>query len=1109
MSKNLAIRVLLSLFTLFCYQQVVVAQSQSTIVLNVNNVPLSDALKKLEKATDYKILFTYNDVRSYRVSASVKTSDINAALKQLLSGKPFTYVVNGNYISIIHQDNAKSQSSPSAQRRTLRGTVTDNDDKPLPGVTVRLLGTKTAAVTDANGNFSIAVPQRQSSRILFTYVGMEDRVITCSDRTQDVSISLRENVKEFGTVNVISNGMFTRKMESFTGSATTYNRDQLKRVGNKDILTSLKNLDPSFTFTDNLAVGSNPNSLPDIQMRGQNSLPDLKGTYETAPNQPLFIVDGFETSLEKVYDMDMNRVESVTLLKDASAKAIYGSKAANGVVVIETRRPEAGKLHVSYSGSLDLEVADLSSYHLTNASQKLQAEVMAGKYVAADPRNQIALTTQYNELYNDIARGVDTYWLSQPLHTGVGNKHSVIIEGGDSGMRYSMDLSYNKVTGAMKGSDRSTLSGDINLSYRYKTLRFNNQLSVTDNKSKESPYGSFSDYASMEPYYRIYDDDGNLIKQYDRNIYNPLYNATLANINQNKYTDITENFYGEWEAIKNLRFTARFGLSKTLSSSDLFVSADNTQFATIPVESDQYMNRGSYTQTHGNAFSYSLDAGVAYALTLNKNLLYTNLLYNLRSSSTENSGMTAVGFPSDKMDYISFANSYQIGGKPSGSEGKTHSTGFTGALNYSYDNRYLADFSYRLNASSQFGSKHRWGSFWSVGLGWNLHNEAFLKNNKYITYAKLRGSYGSTGSQNFSPYQSQAMLEYITDHTYDGALGVRLMGLANDRLGWQKQYDTNLGLDLSLLRVLNMRFDYYVANTKSLLSSITLPPSTGFNSYMENLGETQNKGIEFSANWNAWRDNTHRAYLNLFFNIVHNKNKITKITDALTQMNKEQEAQLDDVTLSDEVRRNPLTRFEEGQSMSTIWAVRSAGIDPITGREVFIKKDGSQTFDYSVDDLVPCGDSNPDVQGNFGFQFSYQGLELGCSFNYKLGGQTYNSTLVGKVENVDVNTSNVDVRVLNDRWNTPGVPAKYKGIANNTLTKATSRFVEDLNELNFASLNFGYDFSNLAFVRKSPLEYLKLTFNMNDVAYISTVKRERGTDYPFARNFSFTLSARF
>lgn len=216
----------------------------------------------------------------------------------------------------------------------------------------------------------------------------------------------------------------------------------------------------------------------------------MKGEYTGNPNQPLFILDGFETTLETVYDLDMNCVSSITLLKDAAAKAIYGAKAANGVVVIETILPKSGNLYVSYTGSLDITAPDLTSYNLTNAAEKLEAEWRANKYVASGGTEQAALLEEYYGYLKEVERGVNTYWLSKPLRTGVGQKHSLGLSGGDSQMRYDVNISYNDVKGVMKGSDRQTLSGNITLAYRYNNLNFRNNLSISTNRAENSPYGS-------------------------------------------------------------------------------------------------------------------------------------------------------------------------------------------------------------------------------------------------------------------------------------------------------------------------------------------------------------------------------------------------------------------------------------------------------------------------------------------------------------------------------------------------------------------------------------------------------------------------------------------
>ena len=321
-----------------------------------------------------------------------------------------------------------------------------------------------------------------------------------------------------------------------------------------------------------------------MQLRGTSTFPadestSLKGYYQGKPNTPLFILDGFEASLERVYDMDMNRVESITILKDAAAKAIYGSKAANGVVVIETKKLKGNETRVTYNGSLSYEMPDLSSYNLCNAMEKLQAEKIEGFYDNAIGADQVIANQQiYNKRLKSALEGESTYWLSKPLRTGIGNKQSVSVEMGEKNLKTVADFSYNHIEGAMKGSDNTTISGDINISYRYKNVLFKNIMEIVNKESNDSPYGNFGTYARMNPYWNPYDSNGKIKKLLDKSnglnsdIANPLYDATLNVLLQNTYLNFNNNFYVELDFLKNFKARASLGLSSqdlTMKSSIL------------------------------------------------------------------------------------------------------------------------------------------------------------------------------------------------------------------------------------------------------------------------------------------------------------------------------------------------------------------------------------------------------------------------------------------------------------------------------------------------------------------------------------------------------------
>ncbi len=377
---------------------------------------------------------------------------------------------------------------------------------------------------------------------------------------------------------------------------------------------------------------------------------------------------------------------------------------------------------------------------------------------------------------------------------------------------------------------------------------------------------------------------------------------------------------------------------------------------------------------------------------------------------------------------------------------------------------------------------------------------------------RLRASTGYSGSQNFNSYQAIATYKYYNE-SYDNIMGSYLISLANPELQWQKTQDNNFGIEFSVLNMLDVTFDYYIKNTENLLTPVSLPPSAGFDSYMENLGETQNRGIEAKVNLRAIRDTKREMYLSVFGSLMHNKNKITKISDALNTLNNTRDEEKIESNIPDHENgkgvTKPSTRYAEGQSMNAIWAVRSLGIDPMNGDEIFLSADGKMVYKWDPKDQVVVGDDLPKVSGTFGFNFEYKGFSVNTSFYYRLGGQYYNQTLVNKVENADIQY-NVDRRMYTDRWTTPGVAAKYKAFnSSEPFTRPTSRFVQDLNELQMTSLNIGYDFRNCGFMKGGAIERLKLQFYANDLFRLSTVKTERGTEYPYARTYSFTLQATF
>ena len=1108
-----------------------VFSQQKLVNLKVVAESLSNVLMQIKDQTGVKILYNENLLKNYEnINLDLNNVEVEEALRQVLANTRFEYEVTDGVIVVKEKKN----SFPQQKTVRIQGKVSDEDGAPLPGVTVLIKGTTLGTATDMDGKYSLSVPEGNYI-LLFTMVGMKTQEVTLKNQTE-LNIIMQHETSEMD--EVVITGYFNQAKNSFTGAARTITAEELQAGGNQNILSALQNIDPSFVKLENNQLGSNPNAIPDFQIRGAGSISGMRDEYSGNPNMPVFIVDGFETTAEKVFDMDPYRVATITLLKDAAATAIYGSRASNGVVVITTTAPASGKMAVSYNGDATFYMADLSAYNLCNPEEKLELEVLAGLYDVEKKQyfnygskfaDQAVMQRAYNWRLANIREGVNTYWLDKPLNSlTVAHKHSLRLDGGNDYIRYAMEVNYNNTPGVMKESGRERLGLGLELQYIYKNLTFRNQLNYSRVKATNSPYGSFSEYTRLNPYVKYKDEDGNYIYELEAEdrrsntgsykffIYNPLYNTTLDVRDESRYNDLTNLFGIDWQIIEGLRLKGSFSFTLQNTSADVFKPAKHTDFATYT--GDDFDRRGSYSASRGDVFDYDASLVLSYFWQANKHVINANLGWNAKQSRTKEFSVMAEGFPNERLDYISFATQYQKNGSPSGNEYTSRLVGFLGNLNYSWDERYLFDLSFREDASSQFGADKRWAPFWSAGLGWNLHNEHFMEGVDWLQQFKIRGSYGLTGSQNYDPYQAITTYEYLTQDRYHFAVGAIAKAMGNRNLAWQRTWQQNYGLDLTLWKNrIDISADYYIKTSKDVLTAVTLAPSLGFSSYMDNLGEVENRGYELSLRATLIRDQSKKIFWSVNGSAIHNKNKLLKISNALKAYNETSDSELDKEPNTDgkksEVNR-PRVRYVEGASMNSIWVNHSLGIDPATGKEIFVARNGDLVTDWSSANYVIGGCTDSKVEGTFGSNFTWKGLSLNMTFRYRIGGQMYNQTLVDKVQDVDPRY-NVDKRAFEQRWQEPGDKVRFaafrtelNGINVSYVTRPTSRFVEDYNYLELATLNLSYEFGT-AKLQRCGIKRLKAMFYMNDVFHVSNVKQERGIDYPFARNFSIGLQARF
>lgn len=1114
--KNRGLVLLLLFFSL---QLGTRAFAQSKMDISVKNATGEEIFRRIRQISNYSFVYDSEAVRTIpNRTLELKDVTIDEIMTRYLQNTNFSYVVENNTVIIRSRGVTRPQQAGRAAVVQLSGLVTDEKSQVIQGVTVSLKSTRHRAVTDANGRYALNIASDAKNPVLvFSAVGMKTEELAYEGNNV-MNMTLQGSINQLD--DIVVTGVFERPKETYTGAVREISQQDLKQFQGRNIFVTLGNIDPAFYVLPNNNLGSDPNYIPDIQLRGTSSIPNINQLQDqtaAALNTPLVIIDQFETTLQRMMDLNTNDIESITLLKDGQATSLYGSRGANGVIVIKTRQPVSGQLRVTYRGGVNVSLPDLSSYNLLNARDKLELERLSGYYTGRStqtPQQIIELQEYYNQILAQVASGVNTDWLAKPLRTGIDQNHNLRMEGGDATFRYALSLQHNDIRGVMKESGRRTFNGGVDLSYQYKNLNFRNNLIIGHLKSRQSPYGSFADYARLNPYWSPYDEQGNITQyftpynqtywrqtdRYSDHYPNPLYDATLNTYDIGTTTSIIDNFQIEWRPKQELFFRGGVGVVSNMRTNDYFRPAEHSAF--VGYTGQDIFRRGSYIYDNGKDWNYTGNFSANYTKVFaNIHRIYASAVVEVAQNQNTNYTFSAEGFPDENIDFLGMALQYQQNGSPTGNEATTRRVGILANANYALKDRYLADFSYRLDGASQFGVNRRFAPFWSAGLGWNMHYESFIHENlPFISRMKLRASYGVAGSTQFSAYQSQAIYQYYMDNRYNNWVGAYQTALGNPNLEWQKTDNTNIGLEVELFNSrLALQGDYYTKNTSNLLSSLELPFSNGFTDYVENIGELKQQGYELTASVWLIRDNQRNISWSVTANMTHLTDRITRLSEAMKAANEQYALQLES---------SPNRIIREGASQNTIYAVRSLGIDPSTGREVYLDRNGEVTYLWSARDRVAVGLDQPKYRGNFSTLVRYRGFTMNASFSFRFGGQLYNSTLIDKVENAD-KLFNVDERVFTDRWIQPGDLTFFRGINEVSTIYASSRFVQDENTLILQNVNLNYDVMNRGLLKRWGMQALSISANTGELFYLSSVRQERGLAYPFTRQFSLTLQATF
>lgn len=1091
-------------------------QSQQTIAVNFRNATVQQVFTWLDNHTQYDFVYNNSQIESLpRVSMQMSRTTVVDVVKHCLRNSSLSYQIRGNMVVIRPADEIKKGTEEAVQ---FSGVVYDENGLPLAGVSVVLKQASRGAVTGPDGKFTLKARRSDDMILSFSFLGMKNQEIAVFNNGKQVfkeldkiNVHMDPAVSEIG--NVVVTGILNIAQKSFSGSSTTITGEQLKTVAPQgNALSAIQIFEPSFRIAENLDMGSNPNALPQMYVRGRSGIGtpalDESLTSEHAlkndPNQPIFMLDGYEVSMEKIYDLDIERIETYTILKDAAATAMYGSRAANGVVVITTKPLPAGRLNVTYSGNFTINAPDLSSYNLMNAREKLEAERLAGYYDTDDPSQIATKLKEYNGKLQNIERGIETDWLALPLRTSFGHKHSIGIAGASDAFRYGLDLMYDDQEGVMKGQNRKKMSAALNLQYQYKGLTFRNQMTTTLVNSQESPYGTFSDYVRMNPYDTYLDENGNIgmnmATWHSGSPYrNPMYDATLGSFDKGKRHEFYDQFDVRYYLNKKINFKANVALGYIVSDSDKFTDPAAAKFQSTE-------KKGQLTTSRQKQSTYDISLNGYYNDQIGRHNINFVVGLNIREEKTDYEGFTYSGFPEGGFSAPGYAKDIDT---KSYLEGKNRLFGALAVLNYSYNDVIFADLSGRIDGSSQFGSNKRFAPFFSTGAGVNVHNLKFFKENTpWLTQFKLRGTYGMTGKVSFPSYAAQNKYEMFTDWQYPTGDGVQIMYLGNPNLKWERTLQTDLGFEFEILKGLfYAKYNYYIKDTHDNIADMFIPTSSGFTSYKENIGRMENRGHEIKLQSRVV--NTRNTIINLIFNGASNKGKLKKISNSLRAYNDRVNEHYNSNQGGNDVQSTPLLRYVEGGSLTGIYAMRSLGIDPATGKELYMRRDGSTTFKWDPAENVLVGDTEPSMSGSFGLSAYWKGFTLDTYFMYEWGGQRYNQTLRTTIEMADILNSNCDRRVLSDRWIKPGDIARFRDIKDyNSVTRPTSRLVQNYSYLNMSSLSVGYEFKR-DMIRKLGLYRLKLQFNCRDLFTASSIQVERGLSSPYARAFTLSVNASF
>ena len=949
------------------------AQSQK-VSLDFKNERVEKVLASIKSQTGMSLVFSDQLVDVNRkVTMQLKDVTLKEALTRLLSGTDLTFEIRNNKIYFIEK---KAVSRPGSKKKRVTGVVKDVMGEPLIGANVVEKGRSTnGVITDFNGKFTLEVDE--SASLVVSYIGYLAQDIPTKGKG-DFHIVLKEDANTLDEVVVTGYGDF--KKATYTGSASVLTTEKLEALPVVSVGQMIESNIPGISVV--AGTSSQPGAKTTLRVRGVASM--------NASTEPLYVLDGVPipsydlsnfTSMSEAGGMGFIEtlnpadIESITVLKDAASASLYGAKGANGVVLITTKKGKEGKLRVNMAAKYGITDFAYTYRPLMGGEERRKliheglVNFQLDKGVSEQEAQQYA-DANIDQYAKRLPQGYSD-WESALFKTGYQQDYNLSASAGNQNSSFIGSLGYTKQTGVSLNSEMERFTGRVDASNKYKKVEFGMNASLSWTKNVHLPEGKFygsAIYASkvnLTPSTPIYNEDGTYASGYrENNGYNPILEAEVNDYYARtvRAMGTAKIAYNVWD---NLKVSSVFTVDYSLTKDFFFQSPDGRDGATYQGRGRMQMtDRIRYTSQNNLTYSKTFGKHSVSAVTAFEVMKYDyEDLYAAKKTYGQDIN-TSLGNAADPIDADQKLQEDAL-------------MSYVASVNYSYDDKYYASFSFRRDGSSRLSPDTRWGNFWSLSASWRLSQERFMQPLKSVlSDLKLRASYGVNGNLPSSYYGYQST--YTTGAFYSGKPSPWESTLGNEELTWEKNYALNLGLDIGLFSRVNVSLDWYTRTTKDLLMSKQLNSISGFSSLLTNVGQMRNTGVELEVRSNNIK--TKDFSWTTAFNLSHNKNKILKLADLPWFVDGRY------------VRK-------EGYPFNTIYLREYAGVDPETGSALYYDNQQDENGNYTKNKVtdpgqaspIPLKDITPTISGGFMNTFNYKFIDLSFNLSYSFGGYSYDN----------------------------------------------------------------------------------------------------------------------